>query len=153
MFNDFFLTVIAVLAPLILGYGIGRWRERSHIASLTRRESEFADMVVTNLKTGPDPQSVRNATFVSGEAVIATDYFKTFAAAIRRIIGGEMRSYETLMNRARREAMLRMLDEARQMGASEVWNVRLETSNIVSATSNNKAASVEVFAFGTAIVR
>ncbi|GJM25717.1 MAG: metal-binding protein [Phycisphaerae bacterium] len=151
--NEFFFTVIGVLIPLGLGYAIGRWRERSHLASLAKRESQYSDIVVTNLKTGPTPESVRNATFVSGGAVIATDYFKTFAAAIRRIIGGEMRSYETLMNRARREATLRMLDEARQLGASEVWNVRIDTSNILSATSNNKTASVEVFAFGTAIVR
>ncbi len=151
--NELIITVIGVLAPLALGYGIGRWRERSHLASLARRESENTDMIVTNLKIGPDPQNVRGATFVSGGAVIATDYFKTFAAALRRIIGGEMRSYETLMNRARREATLRMLEQARQVGATEVWNIRIDTSNILSATSNNKTASVEVFAFGTAIVR
>ena len=64
-----------------------------------------------------------------------------------------MRSYETLMNRARREATLRMLEEARQVGATEIWNIRFDTSNILSATSKNKAASVEVFASGTAIIR
>jgi uncharacterized protein YbjQ (UPF0145 family) len=153
MFNESLFMVIAVIVPLGLAYFIGRWRERRHIASLTQRESEFADMIVTNLKTGADPDGIRSAAFVSGGAVIATDYFKTFAAAIRRIIGGEMHSYETLMNRARREAMLRMLDQARQMGACEVWNVRVDTSNILSATSKNKAASVEVFASGTAMVR
>ncbi|HNO78006.1 MAG TPA: heavy metal-binding domain-containing protein [Phycisphaerae bacterium] len=153
MSEELIITVIGILLPLALGFGIGRWRERSHLASLARREADNTDMIVTNLKIGPDPQSVRGATFVSGGAVIATDYFKTFAAALRRIIGGEMRSYETLMNRARREATLRMLEEARQVGATEIWNIRFDTSNILSATSKNKAASVEVFASGTAIIR
>ncbi len=153
MFSEPLITLLFIIAPLGLGYGIGRWREHSHLASLEQRERQNRDIVVTNLKIGPHPEAVKVASYVSGDAVIATDYFKTFAAAIRRIIGGEMRSYETLMNRARREATLRMLDQARQLGATEVWNVRLETSNVLSATSNNKAASVEVFAFGTAIVR
>ncbi len=145
--------LLFVIVPLALGFGVGRLRERRHFASLDRREREFADITVTNLKTGAAPERVRSAALVSGEVVIATDYFKTLAAALRKLIGGEMRSYETLMNRARREALLRMLSEARDIGASEVWNVRLESSNVLSATSNNQAASVEVFAFGTAIVR
>lgn len=146
--------VILPLFLLGLGYAVGRWREHRHLASIVRREGQFADMIVTNLKTGTNPNQVRTAGYVSGDAVIATDYFKTFAANIRNIIGGEVRAFETLMNRARREARLRMLEQARLMGATEVWNVRLETSNIRSGGSrNNKAVSVEVFAFGTAIVR
>jgi hypothetical protein len=34
-----------------------------------------------------------------------------------------------------------------------VWNVRLATSNISSSQRNNPAVSVEIFAFGTAVVR
>jgi uncharacterized protein YbjQ (UPF0145 family) len=99
------------------------------------------------------PATVAGATLVTGDAVISTDYFKSFAARLRGIIGGEVRSYDSLMLRARREALLRMLEQARGIGASEVWNVRFETSNIRSATRNSVAVSVEVFAFGTAITR
>ncbi|NOX60230.1 MAG: YbjQ family protein [Planctomycetes bacterium] len=147
------IMFLVSLFMLPFGYGVGRWRERRHLASLKQREIEFGDILVTNLKTGPNPENVRRAAFVSGDAVIATDYFKSFAAGLRNIIGGEVRVFETLMDRARREATLRMLQEARQMGASEVWNIRLESSNIRSASGNNKAVSVEIFAFGTAIVR
>ena len=56
------------------------------------------------------------------------------------------------MERARWEAKLRMLESARRMGAGEVWNVRFETSNIRSSNRNSPAVSVEVFAFGTAVV-
>lgn len=150
---EFWLQVLPVLVFLALGYGVGRYRERRHFASLAAREARFTDMVVTNLKRVTSPDSAAQATLVCGDAVIATDYFKSFAAKLRGIIGGEMRAYETLMERARREAKLRMLEQARAAGAAEVWNVRYETSNIRSAGRRRAAVSVEAFAFGTAVVR
>ena len=146
--------IATFVIPLALGYAIGRWREGSHLRSLARRETEYRDIAVTNLKAVTNPQGVKRAMLVSGEAVIATDYFKSFAATLRNLIGGELRAYETLMDRARREATLRMLAEAREAGAREVWNIRLETSNIRSSGHRRRqAVSVEVFAFGTAVIR
>jgi len=147
------IQLAPVLVMLILGFTIGTWTEHRHFRSLARRERGFADIGVVNLKTVSEPATVARATFVCGDAVIATDYFKGFAAKLRNIVGGEVRSYETLMKRARREATLRMLQQARELDASEVWNVRYETSNIRSGNSQNPAVSVEVFAFGTAIAR
>ena len=72
-----------------LGYGVGRWREYNHFRSIIRREGELADIKVTNLRHVPDPQTVDRCSIVTGDAVIATDYFKSFAASIRNIIGGE----------------------------------------------------------------
>ena len=138
---------------LILGITIGSWRERAHFHSLAQREQEYTDIAVVNLKTVSDPASVVRAEMVSGDAVIATDYFKGFLAQLRNIVGGEVKSYESLMRRARREATLRMLQQARELGATEVWNVRYETSNIRSSSSRNPAVSVEIFAFGTAVAR
>jgi uncharacterized protein YbjQ (UPF0145 family) len=57
------------------------------------------------------------------------------------------------MERARREATLRLLQHARDLGATEVWNVRYETSNIMSASRRSPGVSVEIFAFGTAVTR
>jgi uncharacterized protein YbjQ (UPF0145 family) len=151
--DQFPWEVGSVVVFLILGFAVGTTRERRHFASLSRRERQFADVGIVNLKTVSRPETVRNAVLVSGDAVIATDYFKGFAARLRNIIGGEIRSYETLMERARREATLRLLQQARNIGATEVWNVRYETSNIMSAGRRSPSVSVEVFAFGTAVVR
>ncbi len=148
--------LIASLLPFLLvglGFVVGRLRERRHIESILRREAELAYIRISNLKSVPDAHHVKQAMLVSGDAVIASDYFKSFASGLRKMIGGEMRAYETLMDRARRESTLRMLQEARNVGAQEVWNVRWETSNIRSANGRNKAVSVEVFAFGTAVIR
>ena len=140
---------------LVLGFLVGSVRERRHFASLTRRELQFTDIGIVNLKRVSHPEQVRNACLVTGDAVIANDYFKGFASALKKLIGGELRAYETLMERARREATLRMLQQARDIGACEVWNVRYETSNIMSGSGRrrNPGVCVEVFAFGTAVVR
>lgn len=147
------LQILPVAVLLVLGFCVGTWRERRHFESLAQREREFTDIGVVNLKTVAQPETVASAALVTGDAVIATDYFKSFAASLRNIVGGEVRSYETLMQRARREALLRMLQRARELGATEVWNLRYETSNIRSSGRRTLAVSVEVFAFGTAIVR
>ena len=86
-------------------------------------------MLVTDLKTcpgGADPQ--RGGELVQGQAVIATDYLKSFLATLRNIFGGEVKSYESLLQRARREAILRMMAEARRRGYNAVCNIRLTMS-------------------------
>lgn len=147
------ISFLIVIFPIAVGFGIGRWRERSHYRSLAAREAQGSGTYVSNLKQIAQPKTAKSASLVMGQAVIATDYFKSFAAQFRNIIGGEVRTYETLMERARREAKLRMMDEAHALGATEVWNVRFETSNIMSSGPRNPAVSVEVFAFGTAVIR
>lgn len=144
------------LIPLMLVAlccGLGYWREQCHLRSLSRREKALAVMLVTDLKTIHDPTGVEHAQLVMGDAVIATDFFKSFASQLRNLVGGQVRSVETLMVRARREAILRMLEQARDLGATEVHNVRLETSNVMSRGGGRKAFAAEVFAFGTAVRR
>ncbi len=150
-----FLTEAIVIVFLLgLGFLVGGFRERAHFKSLDRREAEYDDIGIANLKTVNDPQSVEYAGLVVADCVIATDYFKGFASAFRNILGGEMRSYQTLMERARREAVLRLLERARQMGANELWNLRLETSNIMSGVQQRSpAVAVEVTASATAVKR
>ena len=151
------MTVLFNLLPFVfvgLGYVVGRWREQTHLKSLATREATLGHIVMTDLKTIASPGEVSGADLVMGEAVIASDYFKSFATQLRKLVGGEMKSMQSLVDRARREALVRMLEQADRAGATEVHNVRLETSNIRSATSGSKGAiSVEMLAFGTAIVR
>lgn len=145
------LTQLLPLALLlILGFCIGRMAERAHFGSIRRREREMADMFVTNLKRfpgGADP-TVRGA-LVMGEVVIATDYFKSFLAGIRRIIGGELKTYQTLTERAKRESILRLMEEARSMGYNAVCNIRVDTADIGGMTGRKGVAMVEAFATGT----
>ena len=69
---------------------------------------------------------------------------------MRNIFGGRVTSYETLLDRARREAILRMKEEAKELNAELVFNIKLETSSIYKGKGNS-VGSVEVLAYGTAL--
>jgi uncharacterized protein YbjQ (UPF0145 family) len=59
-----------------------------------------------------------------------------------------------LVDRARREAILRMKQQARNLGAGMIINMRLETSTIGrSANKKKRIGSIEAIAYGTAIVK
>ncbi len=152
------LTVLFNLAGLLLplgflalGYAIGHHTEKKHLRLLAEREARFTNVMVTDLKHIPPNWRCSQAQLVQGQAVIASDYFKTFAARLRNFFGGEVRSLETLMARARREALLRMTEEAAAVGANAVWCVRLETSTIGRGNARRGMAIAEVFAYGTAL--
>jgi uncharacterized protein YbjQ (UPF0145 family) len=146
-----FIFQVGIFAFLLgLGYFVGSAREKAHLKYLDRREKELSGIFISNLKTLPPNWNASNAQLVGGTSVIATDYFKTFAAGLRSIFGGRIRSMETLVERARRQATVRMLEEAQAAGANAVWNVRLETSTIGNAKGTPSA--VEVTAYGTALL-
>jgi uncharacterized protein YbjQ (UPF0145 family) len=148
-----FVYLIPPVALLALGYFWGTAMESSHLRDLSRREHAFRHIGITNLKRPAGGGNILHAEFVNGQSVIASDYFKTFLAGIRQLFGGRMRSFETLLMRARREALLRLIEEADRMGANEVCNVRFETSRIGNGSGNRGLPSAEVHAYGTAIVR
>ena len=91
------------------------------------------------------------AEMVYGSAVISVDYFKRILAALRNVFGGTIRSYETLLDRARREAILRM-KEAAPAGTKIIINVRVETSTIGKNTQKKSVGCVEALAYGTALI-
>jgi uncharacterized protein YbjQ (UPF0145 family) len=140
------IPLMLVLVFMLIGKGV----ELHHFKQLAQQEQQYRDIVVTNLKTIPRELENAQPFLVIGAAVIATDYFKVFAAGLRTLFGGEMKSYVTLMERARRQATLRMLEQARQQGAHTVWNIRYETSTI-QGQQKKKPGGVEMLAYGTAL--
>jgi len=138
------------LALMAMGYGFGRYAENQHYKSIIKREQELQNLPVISSKVLPQVANIDNQ-LVSGNVVISVDYFKRFLAMLRNIFGGRVTSYETLLDRARREAILRMKDEAKAMGANIIFNVKMETSSIYKGKGNN-IGSVEILAYGTAII-
>ena len=139
---QFWLQVVPFVVLIGLGFTIGGFVERAHFRRLERRERELAGITVTDLRGIPLRTKAELCGMVTGEVVIASDYFKTFAANIRKMIGGDLRTYETLMERARREALVRMLESARQLGANHVANVRFASSNIGSGTMSKRPVGI-----------
>lgn len=142
------LILFAVL--LTVGYISGSILEKRHLNSIRSRESEMIDLPTVMLKKPLNTSTITQSKLVTGSVVISIDYFKKIVASLVNIFGGNMVSYETLVDRARREAILRMKSEAKD--ASEIINIRLETSSI-SKNANRSVGAVEVLAYGTAIWR
>jgi uncharacterized protein YbjQ (UPF0145 family) len=149
---DGFFDVLVPLILLVVGYFAGTMAEQSHYKSIRVRELKLRRMPTTNLKKPPPHWRVEKVALVAGSTVISVDYFKRFLAGLRGFLGGRVRSYESLLDRARRESVLRMKEEAAKQGFDAVINVRLESSNIAAPMRNDRGtAGVEVLAFGTAL--
>jgi uncharacterized protein YbjQ (UPF0145 family) len=144
-------NIIIILVLLLVGYGFGRVAELRHFKSIRKREKALQAIPVIATKI-PDPTlHPRLTQLVAGNVVVSVDYFKRFIAGLRNLVGGRVTSYETLLDRARREAILRMKAEAQALGASLIFNVKFETSSI-SKGRNNQVGAVEVYAYGTAFI-
>ncbi len=141
--------VIIFLVLLGLGFVFGQIAEKRHYKSIIAREKALHNVLCSSEKHVPDLGDVEGM-LVRGSVVVSIDYFKRFVAGLRNLFGGRVSVYESLLDRARREAVLRMKAEAHAQGASSVWNVRLETSSIYK-NQKQSVGSVEVFAYGTAI--
>ena len=133
---------------MIRGLGVAFERLGEDVASIRARERRYRDVLAFPMRFPPDTRTPQRAFLVHGEVVGSADYFKTFVAGFRNLVGGRFRSYETLMERARREALLRLKADAHARGARLVVCVRFETTSIASGW----APAIEVFAYGTALV-
>ena len=134
------------LILLAVGYGFGSLAERRHYRSIIKREKELNALPAIASRYPATDKSYQQQ-LVLGSVVVASDYFKSFLAGLVNFFGGAVVSYESLIDRARREAMLRMKQQAHGLGAEYVFNVKYETM----AVGGGRLASVEVLAYGTAL--
>jgi len=143
--------IIIFLVLIVLGYTSGTIAERRHYKSIYAREHEFLHLPAVSIKNALDKDAeIERVQLVSGSVVISIDYFKRFLASLRNLFGGEVMSYETLLDRARREAVLRMKEKAK--GTSIILNLRIETSSIGQSANRRQAlGSIEAIAYGTAV--
>ncbi len=130
---------------LVLGYGFGQYNEQRHYQSIKRREAEFASMPAVASKHPPTDQNYQQ-NLVAGNVVVASDYFKSFVASLVNVFGGRVRSFESLLDRGRREALLRLKEDAEKLNATMVFNIKYETSRI-----GGRVTTIEVLAYGTAL--
>ncbi|MBI9074525.1 MAG: heavy metal-binding domain-containing protein [Desulfatibacillum sp.] len=146
-----YANIILFFAFLALGYGVGTYLEKRHYRDIEAREKAYLNIpIVTMEETVGYEQEVASANLVSGSVVISIDYFKRILSGLQMFVGGRVTAYETLVDRARREAILRMIENSH--GADIIENVRVETSAIGQSANRKQAVgSVEALAYGTAI--
>ena len=147
------LLVLLVTPVVLLGAWIsGGMLERRHLKSLLLLESGSSGVLAITIEDLPPDWHVESCELVMGNVVISQDYFKRVAASIKSIFGGNIGVLEPLLERARREALIRMKGVAHARGYDTIINVRIETATLASSRGNGKGtAGVEILAFGTAI--
>ena len=126
-----------------IGFSFGRYNERKHFASLQAQEAALAYITLDNSRFA---ESEHSGQLISSNVVISHDYFKYVIANIQNFLGGRLTSYESVVERARREAIVRLKLEAQKMGAQHIMGLRLSTTDL-----GMQGGMVEVFAYGTAI--
>jgi len=140
---DAVIFKIALFIVLCLvGWAIGRYVEAKHLNTLAEQEQRLAYISMDNLRFNTADQA---GQLISSNVVLSHDYFKYVIATIQSLLGGRLTSYETVVERARREAIIRLKLEAEKIGASHIMGLRLSTTDL------GIQGMTEVFAYGTAI--
>ena len=101
-------------------------------------------MILSTTETIPGRTIKRFFGVVTGSTVRSKHIGRDFMAGLKNIFGGELKGYTELLNEARKEAMERMIEQARSLGANAVVNVRFGTSSVAQGAA-------ELFAYGTAV--
>lgn len=124
-----------------LTYWIGSYREKAHYKSIQHREKVFNYLQVSTIQPF-SPSTIASTDFIISEAVVAEDFFKRFWAVLRDLFGGPITAYETLLDRARREATIRLKEQAPL--ADGIVNLRYATNNI-------SPRMAEIIVYGTVV--
>ncbi len=137
---------------VIIGiFFIGSYIEKRHYAAIEKRERTFQtpQILTSHISKLDDSRSVDDVRFVSSGVVIGADYFKHFLANLIHVLGGNLSPYESVLERVRREALLRLKEQASDFDV--IINVKLETCMIGRTTKKSDAPKVSILAYGTAI--
>ena len=102
-------------------------------------------MIVTTTGTIQGKKIVRTLGLVRGNTIRARHLGKDIMAGLRNIVGGEISEYTKLFAEAREQALDRMVQEARELGANAVVETRFSTSMVMTMAA-------ELLVFGTAVV-
>lgn len=134
---------LTVVLLIITGYISGTLVERAHYASINRREKRSGCIPAVSGENFLEEGPVERSALVCASVVISADYFKLIVAGLRNLLGGEVTAHETILDRARREAVLRLKEQT--PGADIILNLRIETCLIT------EGSIVQALAYGTAV--
>ncbi|MCH2203131.1 MAG: heavy metal-binding domain-containing protein [Fuerstiella sp.] len=130
------VNLLLFLAPFVVfGLIIGRTVEKQHFRRLDAYDAAHEGFLITQIKSFPMAKHVEPApSLVVAEVVIASDYLKSWFAKWRNLFGGEVRSFQTLQTRAKREAVARLRQTAIDQGFNAMCNVRVESADVGGST-------------------
>ncbi len=102
-------------------------------------------MLLTTLEVVPGKKITKHLGLVQGSTVRAKHVGRDMMAGLKNIFGGELTGYTELLHESREEAIQRMTEQAKSIGANAILNIRFSTSSITQGAS-------ELFTYGTAVI-
>lgn len=101
-------------------------------------------MIVVTSSTITGKEIKKTFGVVRGNTIRARNIGRDIIAGFKNIIGGEIEEYTKLMGEAREQALDRMIEEARELGANAIVDARFSTSYIMQSAA-------EILVYGTAV--
>ncbi len=101
-------------------------------------------MILTNIEAVPGKKIIDHFGIVAGSTVRAKHFGKDLLAGLKNIVGGELKSYTELLHDSRKQATERMIEQAKELGANAIVNIRFATSSVAQGAA-------ELYVYGTAV--
>ncbi|MBM7871078.1 uncharacterized protein YbjQ (UPF0145 family) [Clostridium pascui] len=98
-------------------------------------------LVNTDFITGKD---IETLSIVKGSTIQSKHLGKDLMSGFKTLVGGELKAYSEMMDEARAIATKRMVEEAENLGADGIINIRYASSAVVQGAA-------EVIVYGTAV--
>jgi uncharacterized protein YbjQ (UPF0145 family) len=102
------------------------------------------DMMISTQDVIEERKIIQTLGLVKGNTIRARHIGKDILAGFRGIVGGEIEEYTKVFAEAREQAIDRMVEEAKQLGADAIVCMRLTTSTVMQGAA-------ELLAYGTAV--
>jgi uncharacterized protein YbjQ (UPF0145 family) len=102
-------------------------------------------MIVVNTDSVAGARTIRTFGIVKGNTVRACHFGEDLVAFLKNLVGGEVAEYTEVISQAREQALDRMIEEARSLGANAVVGLRFSNTYVTQGTA-------EIMAYGTAVL-
>jgi uncharacterized protein YbjQ (UPF0145 family) len=142
------MDILFLIVLLCVAFFWGSHVEKSHYKSISEREKQLPPIPVILTNHRQPLENVASVKMISGNVVVGADYFKTTLSGLVNFFGGNIATLESVMERARREAVLRAKYQA--LDADFIADLRYETTE-VSGGEQKESLKVEAYAYATAI--
>ncbi len=102
------------------------------------------EIILSTIDRIPNKTIIENLGVVRGNTIRARWFGRDILAGLKMIVGGEIKGYTKMIADARQEAQDRMTEEAKELDADAVINIRFTTSTVMQGAA-------EILAYGTAV--
>jgi len=104
----------------------------------------MTEIITITTDTLPNKKVTQVLGIVKGSTIRARHIGRDVMAGFKNIVGGEIKSYTHMIQQSREEAFNRMVNEASDLKADAIINVRFITSMVMQGAA-------EILAYGTAV--